>query len=175
MWAVLPADWANSVETILASWVAKGSISLHAIRAGGQWFTSRASRCLFPARVRHVGVMVVVMEMMDWSAVIVLFSVGERLLRVMGVVRHILFVLVVGVVALMSHRVVILSVQAAVVVWTVIEMIRIIVGVMVAMLGLVMIAFLLMIFVVIMSIFIFVVMSRPICFVVILLLSVETT
>lgn len=115
------------------------------------------------------------MEMMDWSAVIVLFSVGERLLRVMGVVRHILFVLVVGVVALMSHRVVILSVQAAVVVWTVIEMIRIIVGVMVAMLGLVMIAFLLMIFVVIMSIFIFVVMSRPICFVVILLLSVETT
>ena len=45
--------------------------------------------------MRHVGVMVVVMVVVDGCTVVVLFSVSERLLRVMGEVRHMLLILIV--------------------------------------------------------------------------------
>ena len=46
--------------------------------------------------------MVVVMEVVERGAIIVLLSVGQRLLRAVSEVRHMLLILIVRVVSLMS-------------------------------------------------------------------------
>lgn len=82
--------------------------------------------------------MVVVMIVVDWGAVVVLLSVSQGLLRVVSEVRHVLLVLVVGVVALVSHWIIVVAVETAVMHWAVIEVLTVVVGVVVAVLHLVM-------------------------------------
>jgi len=86
--AVLPADGTDTGEAILTVGVAKGTILLLIVRAGGERLTSSAAIGLLPAGVRHIGVMVVVMEVVDGGTIVVLFSVSERLLRVVSEVRQ---------------------------------------------------------------------------------------
>ena len=78
------------------------------------------------------------MEVMNRCAIVVLLSVGERLFRLMGEVRHMLLVLVVRVVSPLFHWVFVLAVDATVMERTVIEVLTIIVGIVVAVLHLVM-------------------------------------
>ena len=77
------------------------------------------------------------MIVVNWSAVVVLFCVRERLLRMVSKMRHVLFVLVIAVMSLFSHRVRIVTVEATVMHWAVIEVLRVVVSVMVSMLHLV--------------------------------------
>lgn len=123
MWAVLPADGANTVEALFAGWVALGSIFFHAVGAGGEGLAGCPPGCLLPARVGHICVVVIMMEVVDGLTVIVLFSVSEGLLRVAGEVRYVLLVLIVRVVAFVGHRVVVLAVKAPIMVRAVIEIV----------------------------------------------------
>lgn len=61
------------------------------------------------------------MVVVDGCTVVVLLGVSERLLGLVGEVRHVLLILVVRVVALMSERVVVVTVETAVVVGAIIE------------------------------------------------------
>ena len=79
MGAVLPADWANTIKASLAGVEAKSTILFLAIGASGEWLTGSAARDLLPARVRNIRVMIVVMVVVDRSAVVVLFSMSQRL------------------------------------------------------------------------------------------------
>lgn len=61
------------------------------------------------------------MVVVDGCTVVVLLGVSERLLGLVGEVRHVLLILVVRVVALMSERVVVVTMETAVVVGAIIE------------------------------------------------------
>jgi len=76
--------------------------------------------------------MIVMMVMMNWCTVVVLLSVRQRLLRVVGKVRHVLLILIVRVVSPVSHRILVVTVQAPMVIRTVIEVFRIVVAVVMA-------------------------------------------
>ena len=65
--------------------------------------------------------MVIVMVVVDGCTVVVLLGVSERLLGLVGEVRHVLLILVVRVVALVSKRIVVMTMETAVVVGAVIE------------------------------------------------------
>lgn len=65
--------------------------------------------------------MVIVMVVVDGCTVVVLLGVSERLLGLVGEVRHVLLILVVRVVALVSERIVVMTMETAVVVGAVIE------------------------------------------------------
>ena len=119
--AVLPADGADSGEAILTVGVAKGAILLLIVSARGEGLSSSAAVGFLPAGVGHIGVVVVVMVVVDGCTVVVLLGVSERLLGLVGEVRHVLLILVVRVVALMSERVVVVTVETAVVVGAIIE------------------------------------------------------
>lgn len=93
--AVLPADGADSGESGLAVRVAESAILILVLGAGRERLTSSAAIGFLPAGVRHIGVMVVVMVVVDGGSVVVLLSVSQWLLRVLGEVRHMLFVFVV--------------------------------------------------------------------------------
>ena len=77
------------------------------------------------------------MEVVKRRSIVVLLSVGERLFRLMGEVGHMFLVLVVRVVSSLLEWVFVLAVDATVMEGTVIEVLTIIVGVMVAVLHLV--------------------------------------
>ena len=77
------------------------------------------------------------MEVVKRRSIVVLLSVGERLFRLMGEVGHVLLVLVVRVVSTLLEWVFVLAVDATVMERTVIEVLTIIVGVVVAVLHLV--------------------------------------
>lgn len=81
--------------------------------------------------------MVVVMEVVEGGTVVVLLSVGEGLLGMVGEVRHVLLILVVRVVTFFGHGIVVLAVEAAVVEGAVVEMLGVVVGVVVTVLHLV--------------------------------------
>ena len=82
VWAVLPADGTNSRESFFAVIEAQGAIFLLASWAIGKRLTSSAARGLLPTRMRNIaGVTIVVMEVVNWSTVVVLFCMRERLLR----------------------------------------------------------------------------------------------
>jgi len=66
-------------------------------------------------------------EVVDRRSIVVFFSVSEGLFGPMGIVRHMLLILVVGVVAFMSKRVIILAVETAMVEWAVVEVMSIVV------------------------------------------------
>ncbi len=93
--AVLPADGTDSRESGLAVGVAESAILILVLGAGRERLTSSAAIGFFPAGVRHIGVMVVVMEVVDGGSVVVFLSVSQRLLRVLGEARHMLFIFVV--------------------------------------------------------------------------------
>ena len=76
-------------------------------------------------------------EVVKQCSIVVLLSVGERLFRLMGEVGHMFLVLVVRVVSSLLEWVFVLAVDATVMEGTVIEVLTIIVGVMVAVLHLV--------------------------------------
>ena len=135
--AVLPADGADSLEASLAVVEAKGAILLLIIGAGRERLSSCATISFLPARVRHVGVVVVMMEVVDGSTVVVLLSVSQGLLGMVGEVRHVLLILVVRVVAFLGHGIVVLAVEAAVVVRAIVEVLGVVVGVVVTVLHLV--------------------------------------
>ena len=61
------------------------------------------------------------MVVVDGCTVVVLLGVSERLLGLVGEVRHVLLILVVRVVALVSERIVVMTMETAVVVGAVIE------------------------------------------------------
>lgn len=61
------------------------------------------------------------MVVVDGCTVVVLLGVSERLLGLVGEVRHVLLILVVRVVALVSKRIVVMTMETAVVVGAVIE------------------------------------------------------
>ena len=61
------------------------------------------------------------MVVVDGCTVVVLLGVSEGLLGLVGEVRHVLLILVVRVVALVSQRVVVVTVETAVVVGAIIE------------------------------------------------------
>ena len=61
------------------------------------------------------------MVVVDGCTVVVLLGVSEGLLGLVGKVRHVLLIFVVRVVALMSERVVVVTVETAVVVGAIIE------------------------------------------------------
>jgi len=119
MRAVLPAHWANPTVAFLTIRVAKGTIFLLVLRAGRKRLASSAARGLFPARMRHISVMIVVMIVMDRGTIIVLFRVCKGLLRIVSEVWH----------ALIKHRMVMIAVgllvvamEATVMLWVVVEM-----------------------------------------------------
>lgn len=120
-WAVLPADGSNTLVASLAVGVAKGSVLLLVSGAGGKRLASSAAISFLPAGVGHVSVVVVVVVVVNRRAVVVLLSVSQGLFRVVREVGHVLFILVIGVVAFMGHRVVVLAVKTAVVERTVVE------------------------------------------------------
>ena len=64
---------------------------------------------------------IIVVIVVNWCAIVVLFSMSEGFLRVLGEVRHMLLVLVVRVTALVSHWVLIATMQTAMMVRAVIE------------------------------------------------------
>ena len=66
------------------------------------------------------------MEVVDGGTVVVLLGVSQRLFRVVGEVRHVLLILVVRVVSLSSHRVVVVTVETAMMVRAVIEVLGIV-------------------------------------------------
>lgn len=119
--AVLPADGANTRVAILAIRVAKSTIFLFIVCAGGERLASCAAVGLLPARVRHISVMVIVMEVMNWCAIVVLLGVSKRLFRVSGEVGHMLLVLIVRVVSSLNKWVFVLTVEATVMHRTVIR------------------------------------------------------
>jgi hypothetical protein len=137
MGAILPANGTDARKSAFAVWVAKGAILLLVLGAGRERLPSCAAISLLPARVRHISVMVVVMEVMDRGAIVVLLCVSEGLLGVMGEVRHVLLIFIVRVVTSMAQWIVILSMDASVVVRAVVEVLRIVVSVMVTVLHLV--------------------------------------
>lgn len=81
--------------------------------------------------------MIVMMVVMDWCSVIVLLCVGKGLFRVMSEVRHMLFVLIVAVMSLLSHWVVVATVETSMVHWAIIEVLRIVMSIVMAVLDLV--------------------------------------
>jgi len=125
--AVLPAHGANTTVARLAEGVAESAILLLFLGAGIEGLTSRAPIGSLPAGVRHVRVMVVVVVVVDGCTVVILLGVSQGLLGSMGVVRHVLFILIVAVVALVSHWVVVLTVETSVVVGAIIEVTSIVV------------------------------------------------
>jgi hypothetical protein len=136
--AVLPADGTDTGEAILTVGVAEGAILLLVIRAGGERLASSAAIGLLPAGVGHISVVVVVMEVVNGGAIVVLLGVSERLLGVVGEVRHVLLILVVRVVSLVSERIVVHSMETTVMVGAVIEVFGVVVGVVMSVLHLVM-------------------------------------
>ena len=102
MGAVLPADWTDTREALLAAVEAKGAILLLAIRAVRKRLTSGATGSLLPARVRNIGVMVVVVVVVKRCAVVVLFCVRKRFLRVAGKVMNVFLIPIVTVRVLAS-------------------------------------------------------------------------
>ena len=78
------------------------------------------------------------MEVVNRCSIIVLLSVRQRLLGMVREVRHVLLILVVRVVSLVGQWVVILAVDASMVVRAVIEVLRVVGGVVVTVLHLVM-------------------------------------
>ena len=86
--AVLPADGSNTRVAILAIRVAKSTIFLFIVCAGGERLASCAAVGLLPARVSHISVMVIVNEVMNWCAIVVLLGVSKRFFRVRGEVGH---------------------------------------------------------------------------------------
>ena len=67
--------------------------------------------------------MVIMMIVVDGSSIVILFSMGERLLRMVGEVRHVLLILVVRVMSLMGHWVIVVTVETTMMVRAVIEVI----------------------------------------------------
>ena len=94
MGTVLPADWSNSRVALLTVWIAKGAIFLFLLGARVQRLTCSAAISLLPARVGHISVMIVMMEVVDWCAIIVLLSVSEGLFGTVSETRHVLFTIV---------------------------------------------------------------------------------
>ena len=80
----------------------------------------------------YIGVMVIVMVVMDRGTVVVLLCVSQWLLRVVSEVRHVLLVLIVRMVAFVSHRVIVVAVETAMVDWAIIEVLTVVVSVMMA-------------------------------------------
>lgn len=95
--AVLPADWTNTRVAILAVRVAQGTIFFFIVCTRGERLTRCTAVSLFPARVRHISVMIIVLEVMDRCAIVILLGVSKRLFRGMGEAWHILLVIVVWV------------------------------------------------------------------------------
>ena len=131
MRAVLPADRTHTRVSFLAEWVAECSILLLVMRAGVEWLTSSPSVSFLPAGVRYVGVMVVMMEVMNRSAVVILLSMGERLFGVVSEVRNMLFAFISAVTSMVRHWVNIDTVQSTMSKRLVIEVLSIVVDVMV--------------------------------------------
>lgn len=77
------------------------------------------------------------MEVVDRGSVVVLLSVGQWLLRVVREVRHVLFILVVRVESFMCHGILVRSMDAAMVVGAIVEVLVIVVHIMVSVLHLV--------------------------------------
>ena len=92
---VLPADGADTREASFAVGVAKSTVLLLVFGARRERLASSAAIGLLPARVGHISVMVVVMEVMDGSSIVIFLSVCERLLRVVSEMWHMLFILIV--------------------------------------------------------------------------------
>ena len=67
--------------------------------------------------------MVIMMIVVDGSSIVILFSMGERLLGMVGEVRHVLLILVVRVMSLMGHWVIVVTVETTMMVRAVIEVI----------------------------------------------------
>jgi len=63
------------------------------------------------------------MIVVDGSSIVILFSMGERLLGMVGEVRHVLLILVVRVMSLMGHWVIVVTVETTMMVRAVIEVI----------------------------------------------------
>ena len=78
--AVLPAHRADSAVVTFTEGITERTILILVLRASREGFTCRAARCFFPARVRHIGVVVIVVIVVDRGAIIVLLGVSERLL-----------------------------------------------------------------------------------------------
>lgn len=61
------------------------------------------------------------MIVVNGSSIVILFSMGERLLGMVGEVRHVLLILVVRVMSLMGHWVIVVTVETTMMVRAVIE------------------------------------------------------
>lgn len=92
---VLPADGADTREASFAEGVAKSTVLLLVFGARRERLSSSAALGLLPARVGHISVMVVVMEVMNGSSIVIFLSVCERLLRVVSEMGHMLFILII--------------------------------------------------------------------------------
>lgn len=77
--AVLPADGTDARVAALAVGVAQGAILLLVLGARGERLASSAAVSLLPAGVAHIGVMVIMMEVVDGCTVVVLLGVGQGL------------------------------------------------------------------------------------------------
>jgi len=77
------------------------------------------------------------MIVVNWSTVVILFCVRERLFRVVSKVRHVLLILVIRVATFMRHWILVVTMETAMMHWAIIEMLRIVMSVMVSMLHLV--------------------------------------
>ena len=80
MRTILPADRPDSSVSSLALIEAESSILLLTFWAVRKRFASSASSRLFPTRVGNISVMIVMVIVVNWCAIVVLFSVGKRLL-----------------------------------------------------------------------------------------------
>ena len=129
MRAVLPADRTDTGVAIFTSGIAKGTISFLILGASGERFTSSAAGCLFPAGVRDISMVEVVMVMVDRGTIVVLLGVSEWLLRVMSKVRHASIPLRV---VMMAMRRLIVTVKAAMVARIIIEVMLLVIVFLVA-------------------------------------------
>ena len=133
--AVLPANWSNSREAILTVGVAEGTILLLISRAGRERLANSTAIRLLPAGVGDIGVMVIVMEVMDRGTIVVLFSVGQGLLRVMSELSDVLFIIISREVGSSDHWIIVTTVETTVMKRLIIEVLLIVVRVVMPFVG----------------------------------------
>lgn len=81
--------------------------------------------------------MIIVMVVMDGGTIVVLFGVSQRLFRVVSEVGYVLLILIVRVMTFRGHWVIVFTVKTAMMVRAIIEVLRVVMGIMMSMLHLV--------------------------------------
>jgi len=77
------------------------------------------------------------MEVVNWGTIVVFFSVSKGLLGFVGEVRNVVLILVFGMASFMSHRILVLPMETAVVEGAVVEVFGVVMSIVVSVLNLV--------------------------------------